>query len=47
MTMLMLILKFWGGLLLLFVFGWLIGQLTQLNKHIKSLLSGYNSNKFN
>ena len=35
MIMFMLILKFWGGLILLFVFGWLIGQLTRLNKHIK------------
>jgi hypothetical protein len=35
MTMFMLILKLWGGLMLLFVFGWLIGLLTRLDKHIK------------
>lgn len=35
MTLFMLILNFWGGLMLLFALGWLIGQITRLDKHIK------------
>jgi len=35
MTILIIILKFVGGLLLLFAMGWLLGQLTRLDKHLK------------
>jgi len=35
MTILIIILKFVGGLLLLFAMEWLLGQLTRLDKHLK------------
>jgi hypothetical protein len=35
MATLVLILKFWGGLLLLFALGWLMGWLFRLNNRFK------------
>ena len=35
MTALFIILKFWGGLMLLFTLGWLIGQRIKIDKHLK------------
>ena len=35
MASLLIILKFWGGLILLFALGWLAGQRIKFNKHLK------------
>lgn len=35
MASLLIIIKFWGGLILLFALGWLFGQRIKIDKHLK------------